>query len=63
MDSWSTYVMITGTNPRLMAEDAGVARNREHLAALRGAAASQSAPKRRWTRWRRPLVTVRPAAA
>jgi hypothetical protein len=62
MDSWATYLAMTaGTTARLV-ETAADARNREHLAALQ-AGARYTGQARRWTRWKRPVVTVRPAAA
>jgi hypothetical protein len=62
MESWATYLSMTGGTTARLVETAADARNREHLAAEQ-ADARQSGQVRRWTRWKRPVVTVRPAAA
>ena len=62
MDSWATYLAMTaGTTARLV-ETAADARNREHLAAMQ-ADARHTGHARRWARWKRPVVTARPATA
>jgi hypothetical protein len=62
MDSWATYLAMTGGTTAHLVETAADARNREHLAALQ-ADARNTGQARRWTRWKRSIVTVRPAAA
>ena len=62
MDSWATYLAMTGGTTAHLVETAADARNREHLAALQ-ADARNTGQARRWTRWKLSIVTVRPAAA
>jgi len=62
MESWATYLAMTGGNTTRLVETAADTRNREHLAAL-DADARHTGHARRWARWKRPVVTVRPAAA
>ena len=62
MDSYAAYLAMTGGDIARLVETAGAAHNAQHLAALR-AAGRRDGQARRWTWWKRPAVTVRPAAA
>jgi hypothetical protein len=62
MESWATYLAMTGGNTARLVETAADTRNREHLASLQ-ADARHTGQARRWIRWKRSIVTVRPATA
>ncbi|HSK55827.1 MAG TPA: hypothetical protein VK908_11265 [Jiangellales bacterium] len=62
MDTYAAYLALTGGRIAPLVATAGDARNREHVAAMQ-AAARRSGQARWWTRWKRPVVTVTPAAA
>jgi hypothetical protein len=62
MDSYAAYLALTGGQIARLVDTAGDARNREHVATMQ-ADARRSGQARRWSRWKRPVVAVTPAAA